>query len=349
MAAIGLLAGSSRAQDAPGERHLYPVPVLGYTPETSLMLGVALAGVVNYPAPTDRRPTSFLVAAVYTVKSQYALSTTLDRWSAGNRWQTTGEASFSRFPAEYHGIGDEATDSSESYTPQTLLLTAAVRRQVGSGRALYVGATYAFQDQRILEVDSGGRLAAGTVPGSTGGRAAMLGFEVLHDTRFAVFGPRSGHLLRASAGVGAWAVGSEFAFRRFTADARWYRGLGRKTVALHWVVDVVDGTVPFERLPRLGGQSILRGYTEPRYRDNAMTAAQIELRVPVRGRFGAVIFGGAGTVAPSLGGLTEHAFRPAGGVGGRFLLDRRAGLQLRVDVATAPGAGGLYIGVGDAF
>lgn len=335
---------------ARGERRIYPVPVLGYTPETSLMFGVALAGIVNYPESTARRPTSSLIAAVYTVKGQYSLSLSADRWSAANRWETSGEVAFSRFPQEFHGIGAAATDSSETYTPQTLLLTAAVRRRVGGGSALYAGVTYALQDQRMLEVDSGGRLAAGTVPGSTGGRAAMLGLEVLHDTRPAVYSPRSGHLLRASAGVGGAAVGSEFDFMRYTADVRFYRALrGATVVAAHAVVDLVDGTIPFERLPRLGGQSILRGYTEPRYRDNAMTAAQAELRVPVKGRFGAAVFAGIGAVSPSVGDLSSQQFHPAGGVGVRFLLDPRAGFQLRVDFAAAPGGGGLYIAAGDAF
>jgi hypothetical protein len=345
-----VLAAPLLAQTAPGERKLYPVPVLGYAPETSLMLGVALAGLVNFPESTNRRPTSFLVAAVYTLKSQYSVSLGADRWSARNRWQTSGEVAFSRFPQEFHGIGAGATDSSETYTPQTLLLSLAARRRVGSGGALYAGVTYAFQHQQMLEVVPGGRLAAGTVPGSTGGRAAMLGLEVLHDTRLVVYGPRSGHLLRMSAGVGDAAVGSEFDFRRYTADVRYYRRLrGATVVAWQVVVDAVDGTVPFERLPKLGGQSILRGYTEPRYRDDAMVAAQLELRMPVRGRFGAVAFGGLGAVAPTLGELADRTFHPAGGLGVRFLLDPRSGFQLRMDLAAAPGGGGFYIAAGDAF
>jgi len=345
---IAVLAAPVVAQRAPGERRIFPVPVLGYAPETKGMFGVAVAGLVAYPEPTQR-PTSFMVAAVYTMKSQYSVSAALDRWSEDNRWQVGGEASYSRFPAEFHGIGAAATDSSETYTPRTLLLSAAVRRRVGSGRALYAGLTYAFQDQRMVQVDSAGRLVTGAVPGSRGGRAAMLGIELLHDTRPALYGPRAGHLLRASAGIGATAVGSEFSFRRYTADARWYRGIGGAVVAVQAVADVVNGTVPFERLPKLGGQSILRGYTEPRYRDDAMAAVQMELRVPVKGRFSAVMFGGQGAVAPSLGDLGGRQFHPAGGIGARFLLDPRAGFQLRMDFASAPGGGGLYIGAGDAF
>jgi hypothetical protein len=39
----------------------------------------------------------------------------------------------------------------------------------------------------------------------------------------------------------------------------------------------------------------------------------------------------------------------AGGLGLRLVLDRNAGLQLRIDYAVAKGGGGLYIAAGDAF
>jgi outer membrane protein assembly factor BamA len=337
------------AQEAVSTRRLYPVPVLGYAPETSLMFGVALAGLVTYEAePEPTRPTAFFAAAVYTLKSQYSLNAAVDRWSRGDRWQTVGEIALSRFPAEFHGIGAAATESSETYTPQAFTLNAAVRRRVV--RSGYLGVTYGLRHVRMAEVAAGGRLEPGTVPGSRGGTSALLSVEAVHDTRRAVYGPRAGHLVRVSAGSAGEATGSDFAFRRYTVDGRYYLGLGgRSALAFQAVADQVEGTAPFDRLPQLGGQNILRGYTEPRYKDDAMAAAQVELRVPVRGRIGAAAFAGIGAVVPSLGDLSGRRWHPAGGAGLRFLLDPQAGFQLRVDYAVAPGGGGLYVGAGDAF
>jgi hypothetical protein len=54
-------------------------------------------------------------------------------------------------------------------------------------------------------------------------------------------------------------------------------------------------------------------------------------------------------VAPSARGLVDARLRAAGGGGIRLLLDRREGLQIRLDYAVARGGGGFYIAAGDAF
>jgi hemolysin activation/secretion protein len=151
-------------------------------------------------------------------------------------------------------------------------------------------------------------------------------------------------------GVAGGAGGGDHAYRRLTADARAYHGLGHEVVIAGQAnVDATDGTVPFDLLPHLGGSGILRGFTVPRYTDAAMGAAQVELRAPLKGFVSWAAFVGAGAVAPSPFRLPDSPFMVAGGAGIRLLLDRREGLQVRLDYAFARGGGGFYIGAGDAF
>ena len=344
---VAVAASAAVAQDAP-RRRVFPVPILGSTPETGLMFGLAVVGVSS-PGGSGpaTRPSTALVTAIYTVKHQYQLALAVDGWTLGDRWHLTGEIGFQRFPGQYHGLGAAATDTSETYTPLALSFSAGAQRRVGRG--VYVGAGYAFRHTRMVETEAGGRLAPGVVPGSRGGADAALTVEGLWDSRDALYMSRRGGYLRAAIGVAGWALGSDFAYRRLTADARTYYSIGRVVLAGQAIVDATDGTVPFERLPRLGGQNVLRGYTEPRFRDGAMGAVQAEVRAPLRGILSLVLFGGAGTTAPSLGSLGGGIWRVAGGAGLRVLLDRAAGLQLRIDYAVAKGGGGLYIAAGDAF
>jgi outer membrane protein assembly factor BamA len=327
------------------------VPVLGYTPETSLMFGLAVVGVAPGGADSagaaPTRPTTVLLTAVYTLKRQYQLNLDLDHWTAGNRWHLTGATGMERFPTRFHGIGAAATDTSETYTPQHLTLAAAAQRRVASH--LYAGAGYWLRRTKMVETEPGGRLAPGTVTGSGGGTEAMLTLDGVWDSRDLLYRTRRGGFLRLAFGVAGPALGGDHAWRRYAADLRGYRALGRSVVAAQAVVDATDGAVPFEQLPRLGGQNILRGYTGPRFLDGTMSAAQLEVRLPFASIVSGVVFGGVGATAPSLRSVPDAPWRFAGGAGVRLLLDRANGLQLRVDYALAKGGGGLYIAAGDAF
>jgi outer membrane protein assembly factor BamA len=327
---------------------VFPVPVLGSAPETGLMFGFAVVGVSS-PGGSGpaTRPSTALLTAIYTVKHQYQLALDVDSWTLGDRWHWTGGVGFQRYPGQYHGLGAAGTDTSEAYTPMALSVYAGAQRRVARG--VYVGAGYAFRHTRMAETVVGGRLESGVVPGSRGGADAMLTVEGLWDSRDVLYMTRRGGYVRAAVGVAGRALASDFAYRRLSADARAYRSLGHVVLAGQAVVDATDGTVPFDRLPRLGGQSVLRGYTEPRFRDGAMSAVQAELRAPLRGILSLVVFGGTGTTAPSLGALGDGDWRVAGGAGLRILLDRAAGLQLRLDYALAKGGGGFYVAAGDAF
>ena len=332
-------------------RRVFPVPVLGYTPETSLMFGVALVGVAAGPPDTTgrspTRPTTALLTAVYTLKEQFQLNVEVDRWTAGNGWHLAGGAGMERFPTQFHGIGASATDTSETYTPQHLILAAAAQRRVAPH--LYAGLGYRLNHTRMVETEPLGRLAPGTVTGSRGGTETMLTLDGVWDSRDLLYMTRRGGYLRVAFGFADPALGGDHSWRRYTADLRGYRAAGNVVLAAQAVVDATDGNVPFELLPRLGGQNLLRGYTGPRFLDGAMTAAQAEARVPVASVVTVVAFGGVGSTAPSLRSIGDGPWRLAGGAGIRLLVDRANGLQLRMDYAVAKGGGALYVAAGDAF
>ena len=344
-----LLGASMLEAQQAVRRRVFPVPVLGYSPETSLFFGVALVGVASTDSGGPAtRPSTVLLTAVYTLKHQYQLELSLDHWSAADLWHLTGDAVLERYPSEFYGIGTLATDTSEIYTPQHLTLSAGVERRVA--RSLYAGAAYWLRDSRMVETAAGGRLAPGTIPGSRGGTEAILTVDAVWDTRDALYRPQRGGYLRLAYGMAGPAVGGDHAYRRYTADARAYWSLGAGVViAAQAVLDAIDGTVPFDLLPHLGGSGVLRGFTVPRFADGAMSAAQLEVRAPLKGVVSVVAFGGAGTAAAAVRTVPLARLRVAGGAGIRLLLDRRNGLQMRLDYAFAKGGGGFYVAAGDAF
>ena len=84
-------------------------------------------------------------------------------------------------------------------------------------------------------------------------------------------------------------------------------------------------------MPRMGGPSLMRGYMPTLNRDHDLAALQVEYRLPLPWRFGAVGFAGAGAIGHRLGQLGLDDVRFSYGAGLRFAIDPRERLNLRAD------------------
>ncbi len=179
-----------------------------------------------------------------------------------------------------------------------------------------------------------------------------VGGMVSRDTRSSTVYPRSGsyHQLRASVYEGL--IGSNYDFGRITLDLRTYRSLAANHVlALRGLVMASPGSPPFDLMPELGGDVLLRGYFSGRFRDRHLLAVEGEYRTTIWSRIGATIFGGLGQVADSFGNLTWSGFHPAVGTGLRILLSPDEGLNIRADFGYGfdVRSTGFYLGIGEAF
>jgi hypothetical protein len=102
-------------------------------------------------------------------------------------------------------------------------------------------------------------------------------------------------------------------------------------------------------LATFGGQNLLRGYYDGRYRDKHAATLQAEYRRRLTGRWGIVAFAGAGGVAPNLNSFQLRNTRPSGGLGVRYLISKSEGINLRLDFGFGKGSSGVYFTGGEAF
>ena len=110
------------------------------------------------------------------------------------------------------------------------------------------------------------------------------------------------------------------------------------------------GAVPFRELANLGGDKLLRGYYDGRYRDRQLVVAQVELRRQLFWRFNGVLFGGVGQVGNTLADFDEGGLKYTGGAGLRFRFNRRDRLNVRFDYGVGrDGSTGFYFNFGEAF
>jgi outer membrane translocation and assembly module TamA len=174
------------------------------------------------------------------------------------------------------------------------------------------------------------------------------GFGLVIDSRDNV-GARTGTYARIIPSIASRSFGADFAFRRFTLDARRYHRLGSHVAALQVQYDGVAGATPFDLMPMIGADTAMRGYARGRFRDRHALTAQGELRTAYWRRVGLVAFAGAGTVAPRFSALSEGAWFPSVGVGLRYALVPKYRTNARLDLGIGRGTFGISVGIGEAF
>jgi hypothetical protein len=336
---------------------LVPVPVIFYQPETGLGFGATAVYSFYSGRAADAREGERILAssiapvALYTTKSQIIVAARAELFPIGSPYRLLGEIAFVKFPTKFWGIGNDTPDElEEDYTPISFGLLGEVQLQIAPG--WFFGVTGQFAYRELSEIEEDGLLAGGEIPGASDGTIVGLGLVFTRDTRESTWYPRSSsfHQLRATLYDGFF--GSDFEFLNVTVDLRKYTPLFRRHVLALRVLGVgTTQTPPFDLMPQLGGDRLLRGYFQGRYRDLDLVALQAEYRLPLWWRIGGVVFGAAGQVAPRLEAFQLGQFHGSAGFGVRFLVARAEQINLRADFAWGVDevTSGFYLNIGEAF
>jgi outer membrane protein assembly factor BamA len=178
-----------------------------------------------------------------------------------------------------------------------------------------------------------------------------LGFRVNRDNRPNRFYPEGGSLFDFTADFFSEKLGSRYSFQSYKANFSKYAKIGdSQVIAYNLFGCVTSGDPPFYGNCVYGTNNELRGYTAGRYLDRYMFAAQLEYRLSLRNRLGAVAFGGIGEVIPGGSQPFRTAnFLPSFGGGGRFELSKKYHVNLRADIAQGRGSHTWSMGIGEAF
>jgi hypothetical protein len=342
------------AEAAPGlaerRRHLLiPRPVVYYTEETGWTGGVDLTHSYRTSADPGTRPALSHLSALYAQKGQLVVGAHTDVYTVENRYRFSGHAGYVYYPSSFYGIGrDLSMGAGEPYTSRTVSLAVGIRRRVGSG--LFLGGGWSAADYQLLDRPPDGVLAGGTIAGGQGGLVTGLSLSAGLDTRDGILGSRAGSYSTVTVRAFDPILGGDFRFAQIGLDARQYLAFPRDQVlAVRAVATTSHGDAPFQVLPTMGGAALMRGYSPMLNRDRNLVAAQIEHRLPLWWRLGAVGFVGSGAVAPRLAELDRDAVRFSYGGGLRFAIAPRERLNLRMDMGLGREGSTLHIGVGEAF
>jgi outer membrane protein assembly factor BamA len=365
MMCAGVLApGRASAQDLPAARveegstkpkdaykaHLVAFPFINYSPETKLSFGGG--GILNFRAGRNKeqtRASTVWAFGTYTLAKQFQVVVKPEIYFERNNFFLSGNIRYERTPQKFFGVGDSLpTTEEESYTPRILTFQVGVKKKFLGH--MFAGIQYNFEQMTMEKVEPGGLLSSGSITGSRGGLCSGFSLSVDWDTRDGVLYPRKGVFLLIAADTYGALSGSDFAFTSLKLDCREYFLVApNQVLALQVYIRSTAGEVPFHKLSMLGGETLMRGYYRGRFRDKDILAVQAEYRVMVTKRIGVVGFAGLAGVFPAFAEFTFRTIKHSVGTGIRYMVNKREGTTLRVDMAWGQASFGLYFTAQEAF
>ncbi len=333
------------------KNRIIAAPIVFYTPETSLAFGAGGAYIFRSPKhnPETTRPSAIAPSVIYTLKKQFRAQFSTEFYFKDNSYRMNGYTKLERFPFKFYGIGNDTTeDEEEVYTSKGVTFFLSFLKRLG--KSFNIGFQYYLVDWNISETEEGRLLDSGLIAGSGGGTISGVSAVINRDTRDNIYFPMTGEFFEFNARTYPGFLGSSFEFSTFTLDLRKYFNLfSSHVLAVRFLMKNQSGDVPFIELARVGGEFILRGYFDGRFRDKHMAVMEAEYRMPLSGRFGLVAFTGVGKVASGFGDLGFDDLKPAYGVGLRYLFDKKEKIRVRFDLAFGRGTSGFYFSVFEAF
>ncbi|MEC9431783.1 MAG: hypothetical protein VYD87_02655 [Pseudomonadota bacterium] len=173
-----------------------------------------------------------------------------------------------------------------------------------------------------------------------------LGGSLHCDDRDNPLTPKNGINAIAEALVHDEGLGSDVGFTSLSLVAAGFRTRGDWTFAALLEAKAVAGDAPFFMEPGL----TLRGAPFNRYTGDRVASLEVELRRQIAPRWAAVAFAGVGHARRSGSILsTEDSTVAAGGVGVRFEVARKLGLDMGLDLAFGEDGATVYLQFGHAW
>ena len=340
---------------ATGRRGSFVVAPL---PISSPALGTGIVPVLGYIFPFRKDdqvspPSVIGVAGLATDNGSRAFATYTDLFMRKGTFRISALYARGNINYNLYGIGLIAGNAGRKLPLQQTgqVFRTEVLRRVGwdffFGGRLWVGSS------EIVSNATRDPTSLPEPPPDIGVNTALraLGLRLKRETTPNRFYPTTGTFLDFTSDFFSQGLGSKYSFQAYRFTFNKYGSLSKNQVlAYNLFVCGTGGTPPFYGNCIYGTNNELRGYTAGQYLDRYMFATQLEYRLTLPWRFGAVGFGGVGEVVP--GG--SQAFRinnllPGGGGGLRFQLSKEYRVNLRADFARGKDTWTWSMGVGEAF
>ncbi|MCX2479755.1 BamA/TamA family outer membrane protein [Pedobacter sp. MC2016-15] len=327
-------------------------PTFALSPETGVEIGFSALKLFRAKNDTLNRLSELQAFTFFTFNGQYGLWLDNAIYSDKDKWFFLGRTRIQKFPMFYYGIGPDASGDNHAVVDAfTVAIKQRVLRRVIKN--VFAGPEIDFQNTSSVRFNQPEVNPFELPRGSTGSTNIGLGGALVYDNRHNVLNVRKGMFGEVSFLHYNPSLGSSFQYNSINVDLRSFYPVGKRNV-LAWQVlgNFQSGEIPFNQLAMMGGDMMMRGYYQGRYRDKNMIAAQTEFRMlpfAFHKRLGGSVFASTAMVAPKVSSFTTNNLKFAGGFGLRYLLFPKKDIYLRLDIGFSKEGSSFYILNGEAF
>ena len=335
-------------------RGALPVPIIITEPAVGYGGGVALGwfsqslrdAAANVGASGRVTPPNIYALAVFgtengTKGAAVGARMTFDE----DRWRYRGVVAWTSVNLDFYGIGNDLAPGigKIGYNLKGAASFHEVTRRIGDTDN-FVGARWLYLD--LTSSFNGREQAANLQPKGLAQRSSGLGLTLVRDSRDNIFTTRSG--VEAALDVAFYGpyVGSDDTFQTYRSHVFGYWPVHDKLViALRADARAARGDVPFYQFPFID----LRGAPSARYQNENIGVLEAEARYYVTPRWIALGFIGAGRAWGRGTSFDDAGTVVTKGVGFRYVLARRLGLSMGIDIARGPEDTAFYLQMGNAW
>jgi hypothetical protein len=323
-------------------RGVLPVPIIITDPAIGYGGGAALLFFHKSKKDKEKEASNEPLGLPPSVSAAFGAGTENGTWMAGGghfgSWKEdsirfTGGAGYANINVAFYP-GDTPID----FNIRGALVSARMEFRIRETN-LFLGAGYGYANIDATR-ETGPPLLPDESSDATGGISLLAHW----DGRDNIFTPTDGQDLYLMGTFNAPAFGGDRMWQELSYKLHSFHQLHeRVVVSLRFDGNAVWGDVPFYALPYVK----MRGIPALRYQGDAAGEGEFDLRVRVWRRLSLVGFVGAGWTSGSTSG--DNGPFPAGGGGFRYLLARKLGMQVGIDVARGPEDTAFYIVMGSAW
>ena len=255
-------------------------------------------------------------------------------------WRYRGAVASMNVNLDFYGIGNDLPKI--GYNLDGYASFQELTRRV-AGSDFFLGMRWVYLD-----------LNSSLQPGDTGltpkqfaHRSSQVGVTSVYDSRDNIFFSKRGMEAALDALFASPSVGSDNTFQAYRAHVFAFVPAyeDKLVVALRGDTRAARGDVPFYQVPFID----MRGVPVGRYQDENTALAEVEGRWYFTPRWIGVAFMGAGRAWGTHESFSETNSVVSKGVGFRYLVARRLGLAVGIDVAKGPEKTAYYLQFGNAW